>query len=58
MEKLGDHATNPPGYPDLIEYRYATMYTRASTMDMKQWVMSLFFNIGGTLQLIIATTAF
>lgn len=58
MERLGEHATNPPGYPDLIEYRYVTMYTRASTLDMKERVMSLFSNIGGTLRLIIATTAF
>jgi len=58
MEKLGEHATYPPGYPNLVEYRYVTMYTRASTADMKQRVMSLFSNIGGTLRLIIATTAF
>ena len=58
MEKLGEHATNPPGYPDLIEYHCVTMYTRASTADVKQQVMSLFSNKGGTLRLIIATTAF
>jgi len=35
MEKLEEHATDPPGYPDLIEYCYATMYTRAATTDIK-----------------------
>ena len=58
MEKLGEHATNPPCYPNLVEYRYVTMYTRAATSDMKQRVMSLFSNEGGTLRLVIATTAF
>jgi len=58
MEKLGEHATNPPGYPNQIEYHYVTMYMRVSTMDMDQRVMLLFFNIEGTLRLIIATTAF
>ena len=42
MEKLGNDATNPPGYANLVEYRYITMYTRASTVEMKQRVMSLF----------------
>jgi len=49
MEKLG---TNSPGYPDLIEYCYATMYTRAATTDMKEQVMSLFSKTGGRLRLI------
>ena len=39
---VGEHATNPPGYPDLIDYRYTTMYTRAATTDMKERVMSVF----------------
>jgi len=58
MEKLGEHVTNPPGYPDLIDYRCATMYTRAATTDMKEKVMSLFSKTGSTLRLITATTAF
>ena len=58
MEHLEEHATNPPGYPDLPEYRYATMYTRASTQQMKEKVMSLFSKMGGTLRIVIATAAF
>ena len=57
MEKLGKNATNPPGYANLVEYRYITMYTRASTVEMKQRVMSL-FSAESSLRLIIATTAF
>ena len=38
-EHLGEDATYPTGYPNLLEYRYATMYTRASTIQMKQMVM-------------------
>ena len=57
MEKLGKNATNPPGYANLVEYRYITMYTRASTVEMKQRVMSL-FSAESSLRLIIATTSF
>ena len=57
MEKLGKNATNPAGYVNLVEFRYITMYTRASTVEMKQRVMSLFL-AESTLCLIIATTAF
>ena len=58
FEHLGKIVTNPPGYPNLIEYRYLTMYTRASTAAMKQMVMSLFTKPGSNLRVVIATTAF
>ena len=58
VECLGEDATNPPGYPDLPDYRYLTMFTRASTQQMKEKVMSLFSKEGGTLRLVIATAAF
>ena len=58
VEDLGENVTNPPGYPNLLEYRYLTMYTRASTAAMKQMVMSLFTKPGSTLRVVIATTAF
>ena len=39
---LGDNKTEPPGYPDLLQFRYMTMYTRASTVEMKEAVLSTF----------------
>lgn len=58
IENLGSNKTNPPGYPNLVEYRLLSMYTRASTSQMKQTVLSLFSRKNGTLRLIIATAAF
>lgn len=58
VEYLGVNKTNPPGYPNLVEYRLLSMYTRASTPQMKQIVMSLFSRKNSTLRLIIATTTF
>ena len=31
LEHLESHKTNPPGYPNLVEYRLHSMYTTAST---------------------------
>ena len=58
VERLGRNKTNPAGYPNLVEYRLLSMYTRASTLQMKQTVMSLFSKTNSTLRVIIATTAF
>ena len=58
VEHLGKDKTYPPGYPNLVEYRLLSMYTRASTSLMKQTVMSLFCKMNSTLRVIIATTAF
>ena len=57
-EQLGENATYPIGYPNILEYRYVSMYTRVSTTEMKQMVMSLFSRTDTVLQLVIATTAF
>lgn len=58
VECLGVNKTYPPGYPNLVDYRLLTMYTRASTPQMKQTVMSLFARKNSKLRMIIATTAF
>ena len=47
-KKVGAGFTEPPGYPNLSEYR----------IIQKEEVMSLFSRSGGKLRLIIATTAF
>jgi len=39
---LGKEKTEPPGYPNLLEYRLVSMYTRASTPAIKEIIMLLF----------------
>ena len=55
---LGKQITYPAGYPNLLKYRLLSMYTRASTDDMKSSIMSTFSLETSTLRLIIATTSF
>ena len=55
---LGKHITYPAGYPNLLKYRLLSMYTRASTDDMKSLIMSTFSLENSTLCLVIATTSF
>ena len=57
VENLGENLTYPPGYPDLLQYRYVTMYTRASTEKMKEMVVDQFSKQNSSLRLIIATAA-
>ena len=56
--KIGDGCTEPPGYPNLAQYRIIDMFTRVLTSDKKEEVISLFSQPGGKLRLIIATSAF
>jgi len=58
IEKLGITKTEPPGYPNLLEFRLVTMYTRASTSLMKDLVMHIFRSDKSILRVLIATTAF
>ena len=55
---LGEDKTEPSGYPNLLEYRLITMYTRASTIPMKEKIASLFAEQSSTLRMIIGTAAF
>ena len=57
VENLRENLTYPPGYPDLLQYRYVTMYTRASTEKMKEMVIDQFSKQNSSLRLIIATAA-
>lgn len=50
--------TFPQGYPNLLKYRLVSMYTRASTDEMKKKIMALFSQETCTLRVIIATTSF
>ena len=55
---LDKDKTYPSGYPNLLEFRLITMYTRASTVDMKEMIASLFLEKTSTLRIVIATAAF
>lgn len=55
---LGNDKTEPSGYPNLLEYRLITMYTRATTTPMKEMIASLCMERSSTLRMIIATAAF
>jgi bloom syndrome protein len=56
--KLGKYITFPPGYPVLQEFRVIDMYTRASTVEMKEKVLKSFCDTKGKLRVVLATTAF
>ena len=56
--KLGKHFTFPPDYPDHPCFRLIDLYTRASTHEMKEIVLSTFCHPEGQLRVIVATSAF
>ena len=58
IDKFGKDKTEPPGYPNFLEYCLVSMYTRASKASVKELIMSLFRNTQSTLRVLIATTAF
>ena len=58
IQNLGKEKNEPPGYPNLLEYRLVSMCTRASTPAMKELIMSIFSDTKSTLRVLIATTAF
>ena len=55
---LGNDKTVFRDYPNLLEYRLFTMYTRASEDEMKEKIMLLFNTKDTNLRVIIATAAF
>ena len=55
---LGQHFTFPIGSPDFHEFRLVDMFTRASTIEMRELVLKSFTTVGCKLRIIIATTAF
>jgi len=58
VEKLGRDKTEPSGYPNFLEFRLLSMYTRTSKQSVKELVMSLFRQTQSKLRILIATTAF
>ena len=53
---LGVNKTKPPGYPNVLKYRVVTVYSRATTPEMKK--ISTFTQQHTVLRVVIATTAF
>lgn len=57
-KQLGIYLTSPPSYPDHSDFRVVDVYTRASTVSMKETVLNSFCNVVGVLRVVLATTAF
>ena len=55
---LGEYITTLPGYPDHPQFRLVDVYTRASTVSMKETVLSSFRTTESQLRVVLATTAF
>ena len=58
LECLGKDKTVIPGFPNLLEYRLFTMFTRAADDEMKEDIMLLFGTRDTHLRVAIATAAF
>ena len=56
--KLGSVFTEPPGYPDVSQFRMVEMYSRVLTSEKREQVLSSFTKPDSKLRLVIATTAF
>ena len=55
---LGEHITEPPGLPNIIEFQLINLFTAASTPEMRTKVLAEFCKEGTNLRLVIATSAF
>jgi len=56
--KVGEALTDPPGYPNVAEYRRVEMYHRILPTQQKAQILATFGRKDCKLKLIIATTAF
>ena len=56
--RLGKNITEPPGLPNIVEFRLINLFTAASTADMKAKVLKEFCRSDTKLRLVIATSAF
>ena len=55
---LGPAITEPPGCPSVSGHRLVDMFTRVLSSEKKEDVIHSFSEVGGTLRVVIATTAF
>ena len=56
--KLGNKFTDPPGYPNLAQFRRIEMYSSVLPVWKKEEILSTFSSSGSKLRLVIATSAF
>jgi len=57
-KQLGSNITEPPGLPNLVEFRLINLFTAATTSRMREKILTEFCKDDSTLQVIIATSAF
>ena len=55
---LGPNITEPPGLPNILEFRLINLFTAASTAEMREKVLAEFSKKETALRLLIATSAF
>jgi len=55
---LGLYITDPPGLPNILQLRLITLFTAASTSDMREDILAEFCKEDTVLQLVIATSTF
>ena len=55
--RLGIAITEPPGYPNISQFRLVDMFTSVMTLDKKEEVLKS-FSLPGNLRIVICTTAF
>ena len=55
---LGVAFTHPSGYPDFHQFRLVELFTRVSTVPMREMILNSFTKPNSTLRLLIATTSF
>ena len=58
QQKLGEHFTNPSGYPNVSQYRRVEMFCRVLTTVKRAQILSSFLEPETKLRLIIAISAF
>ena len=58
QRKIGANFTDPPGYPNISQFRQVEMFTRVLTTSKKQQILSSFSSCDSNIRLINATSAF
>ena len=56
--RLGSNITEPPGLPNIVQFRLINLFTTASTPEMREMVLAEFYKQDTKLRLVIATSAF
>ena len=57
-QKLGPNITKPPGFPNILQLRIITLFTGASTSELRKEILDEFRKQDSVLRLVIASSAF